>query len=209
MQAGINLNKIIGLVIRSKFKITKILLMICILIIIISCKIQKNPYAACELLRTKNQFAESISCYQKMDLSQIETIKNIGLTYFYQADFERNLSDNITSKEVTFLLKKSAAWYEQAASKGDAQSEFLLGIIYGKLLPIGERDINKSIEFFTRSANKEYIPAQIEMGIYYYYLGVATQNQSYFMKSVSYFQKANTDEAKQWVEILRKEHRIP
>lgn len=52
MQAGINLNKIIGLVIRNKFKITKILLIIYIPLVI-SCKIQKNPYAACELLRTK------------------------------------------------------------------------------------------------------------------------------------------------------------
>lgn len=204
MLLGINLNKLI----ESIHKINIRILALFLCMVFSSQSMSNELYNDCQLLREKKLFNESVLCYKKINLNDVEIIKEIGLTYFHQADYYRQASDRLNKKKVSYFLRQAIVWYRRAAIKNDAQSEFLLGLIYGKLLPLDERDIKKSIYFLTKASEKGYVPAQLELGVYYYDLGMKTKNKLYFIKSMSYFKKANTDEARKWIQTITLEYGI-
>lgn len=194
--------------------ISKILTIVAIYLIA-SCKSEfqsSNPKGKCEDLVVKGKYDESILCYKKMDTNNLDIIKNIGLIFLKKANYYRtHKNEDPREHKMYNSLRESIFWYEKAANKNDAQSEYLLGLIHGELMPKNKQDLKLSISFFEKSAYHGYGPAQMEMGIYYYDLGVRSKEGVFFLKSYNFFLKAkeNKEEgADIWIELLEKERRI-
>ena len=65
---------------------------------------------------------------------------------------------------------EAARWYEEAAKKDDAIAQYKLGYIYYEGKGVA-KDYKKAVDWWTKSAELSYGPAQCDLGINAYYQG--------------------------------------
>jgi SEL1 protein len=110
----------------------------------------------------KKYFLSVASRYWKRDGRTIDNYKpGIEMTACKAAGYIGRMY--LRGESVTQNFDKAKTWFERGITKGNAQSQYGLGLMllkgYG-----GKKNVKKAMELFKASAEQDYAPSQVEMG---------------------------------------------